>query len=469
MNLSDRHKRILTWVGYPLLALVVFVFVLHYTFPYERVKDRMIDALSDKYDVTIASVEPTFLPGGMILKTMALRTRPEKPDEDPTTIIIDEVRVDISLLALLGGAYDVDIEAAIGGGTIEGNVRLDGGGIETRVTTKGLPLHNIPGIRDAVGLPMEGGLDADIALDLPKGNWREADGHLRLACLGCTVGDGKTKIKPPSQGRRGGSRAIFAGDGVTVPKLDLGNFSADIAFNKGKGKVEHFAATSQDGELAIEGEILLASKLEDSTFPGCMRFRLTDDLKQRERDFGNVPALLGVTLTPEGFANLRMTGKVSSIRWRPARECNAGIGDDDGAGGLPRAAARPTITTSPGDQENERPTLRTAAPAEPEPEPEQPPPSAAAAPPPEVTGPNTSGPELSNEARAVVRRGRDDVSIDRGDEGEDPAGGAVLPDDSARPPDDSEDPDGDYVDGEIEGDDYDDYDQGGQGDEPYDG
>jgi hypothetical protein len=46
------------------LALVTFVFALHLTFPYERVRDRALDALTAKYDVTSAASSAAWCPGG---------------------------------------------------------------------------------------------------------------------------------------------------------------------------------------------------------------------------------------------------------------------------------------------------------------------------------------------------------------------------------------------------------------------
>src|SRR5690606_27098660 len=97
---------------------------LGWTFPYERLRDRVIDELSAKYDVTIAEVGGTFLPGGVVFETVMLRSRPTGPEDKPFAILIDEVRLDVSFLALVLGRTDVDLMARMGGGTIEGNVTL---------------------------------------------------------------------------------------------------------------------------------------------------------------------------------------------------------------------------------------------------------------------------------------------------------------------------------------------------------
>ncbi|MBA3463494.1 MAG: hypothetical protein H0T46_26295, partial [Deltaproteobacteria bacterium] len=51
-QLGRRTRLVLRYVGFFLLAVVTFVFALQLTFPYDRVKDKIVEALSTKYDVT---------------------------------------------------------------------------------------------------------------------------------------------------------------------------------------------------------------------------------------------------------------------------------------------------------------------------------------------------------------------------------------------------------------------------------
>lgn len=346
MNLSQRQKRMLQWLGYPLLALVVFVFAVQISFPYERLQTKLIEMLREQYDVSIVEVGPTFLPGGLVLETVVLQTRPTQPDEEVTTVLIDELRVDISLLGLLLGRADVDVTAEIGGGSIDGNVVVSSDELAIEFATEGLPLETVPGLRAAVGLPMKGGLDASVDLRLPEQRWDQAEGTISLACAGCTVGDGEAKIKPrsPSGSRRG---ELFASQGMTVPELRLGNMAGKITIEDGKGVIEQLTASSEDGDLMINGAIHFGKQFKDSEFEqGCMRFRLTDELKQREPNFGNLPMLMGVALQEDGYANLIMKGKLVATRWLPATNCE----EDGSAERLTYKRSgtdRPSIPTAP--------------------------------------------------------------------------------------------------------------------------
>lgn len=340
-TLTARQKKVLKWIGYPVLAITVFLFTLGWTFPYDRVRDRVIDRLSDKYDVTIADVHGTFLPGGMVLEMVMLKTRPTSPDEKPVVLLFQEIEIDLSLLELLVGHQDVDISAELGGGTIEANVEMSSSGIEVTVETDDLPLTNLPGVASAIGLPVAGGLDLDIEVELPERKWKNAEGHVIMTCSGCTVGDGASTLKPRVQeGRRPSRASAFASQGVTVPKLSLGDLRAELQLRKGIGTFKSFAAKSGDGWLKFDGKLELRDPIGQSRLPGCMSFFLSDDLRKREPNFANITIGMGKHQQADGSYALPTNGKLSPFAFDAKKQCGTpAAGDDAVAGG----DARPSL------------------------------------------------------------------------------------------------------------------------------
>ena len=81
--MTERRKKLLRWIGYPLLATLTFLFTAHFTFPYERVRDRIVDALASEMDVTIGDIGPGWLPGQVHREGVTLTTRPKREDEKP--------------------------------------------------------------------------------------------------------------------------------------------------------------------------------------------------------------------------------------------------------------------------------------------------------------------------------------------------------------------------------------------------
>lgn len=365
-HLSRRQARIAKIAGFVFLAIATFLITLQLTFPYDRVKSKLEEVLGDKYDVSIASVGPGLLPGKAVFKKIVLRSRPSKPGEKPTEIVIDRLDVDLgldyNLFALIRKKVVVDIEATIGGGTITGEVDAGKSMVVANVSSKGLSLGDLPGVSDAVGLPMTGQLDADIEIRLPAGKWQNADGKIAVDCVNCTVGDGVARLELNPRKRNRGRRLVEAAQawgksGVTVPRLALGEASARIDISKGIGKISKFNARSNDGWFDITGQIEFRDPFSNTLFPGCMKFKLDDALKAREPTFGNIEfSLSEKTRQADGSFAIPTKGKLTALRWDLKRQCGGGVlddDDDDGNDGPPVLAA-PT-EPEPDEQDDDQP------------------------------------------------------------------------------------------------------------------
>ena len=370
MTLTAQQKRLLRWLGYPLLAVLVFAFALAHTFPYERLKGKIIEVLSVKYDVSIADIGPGLWPGNIEISTVMLKTRPDSPEETPVVLVVDEAELGFGIFAALFGGLDLEIEAHLAGGIIEGQIEADDEYLAIDIETENLPLGGFPAIADAVGLPMTGALNANIALKLPRAagekggggvQWSEADGAIALACAGCTVGDGEAKMKMKPKAGRGGLRArrasIFADEGLTVPRLDLGTAVAKIDIEDGVGVIDSFTATSKDGFLKITGEIRFAEPVGTSTFPGCMTFKLSDALKAREKTFSGIEAMMPPKARqPDGSFAIPTKGTLAALRWDVRSECSEG--GSSGADESERVGRRPELRELPEPPpERDRPAL----------------------------------------------------------------------------------------------------------------
>ncbi|GAB4509208.1 MAG: hypothetical protein Tsb0020_25620 [Haliangiales bacterium] len=347
MALSPRQKRIVYFGVYPILALLIFFFVFHWSFPYGRIKNKLIALAAPTVELQIAEVDSTFWPGGLVFDSVLIKTRPKSSDDKPAVILVDTARVDVGLLSLLGQRLAVDIVATIGAGEVEADLVLSETEFSIELETEALPLETVPDLGESLGLPglpVSGGLNATVALTVPEQRLDLADGSLSLSCSGCIVGDGKAKLKPSkrSGSSRARSRMIFSSGGLTVPPLNLGELTGTVTISGGRGVIEQFAANSDDGNLALFGSFQLAEKFSDSRFEkGCIKFRLSDSLKQREREFGNVPNLMGVPPDDSGYSNMLLQGKLAGARWRVATNCES---DGSAERFNPRAAARTSVS-----------------------------------------------------------------------------------------------------------------------------
>jgi hypothetical protein len=137
------------------------------------------------------------------------------------------------------------------------------------------------------------------------------------------VGDGVAKLKMrPPEGRRPTRASAFAAEGMTVPRLTLGNAGAEIAISKGIGSIKRFDATSKDGWLKLEGRIEFKDPFALSTLPGCMTFRLSDELRQREPNFSNIEFMLPPRAKQQdGSFAIPTKGKLTALGWDVRSQC----------------------------------------------------------------------------------------------------------------------------------------------------
>jgi type II secretion system protein N len=373
--------KLLRIVGYVALGLVSFVFALQMTFPYGRVKDKVVEALSVKYDVVIGDVERGWMPGKMIFNNVSLKTRPTQPNQIPTLFYIKRLSLDLGVLALLGKKAVVDIEADISkgplAGVLSGRVSLAKDRVKVTLHSDSLPGGALP-LRELVSLPVSGkiAIDADFDLRLVRNtvDWSKAVGHLQLECpAGCVVGDGKTKIRPqvtrPNQ-------AEFVKDGIAFNKLTLDKFLARLEIKKGVAKVTKFDVPSKDGEVHLDFEATLDPILNNSEVVGCLRYNSSEELKQRDYATWLQIKTLGAPLGPDNLFHIRLKGPMREMK-RLAQLCGPNVDGKADAGG--DAGRRPNPSFNPPD--DNRPATPT---------PEIP----AAAPPPVAPPPVAPAPNL---------------------------------------------------------------------------
>src|SRR5262249_48348199 len=143
-SLGPRTRKVLRYVGFAVLGLVTFVFAFQMTFPFDRVKDKVVDLLTEKYEVSIGGVERGFIPGRMYWKAVSLRTRPAKADDVATTFYIEQLEVALGLVALLHGTAAVKFDAKIGPGHIKGDIALSKENTSIEIAGTDLPSASLP-------------------------------------------------------------------------------------------------------------------------------------------------------------------------------------------------------------------------------------------------------------------------------------------------------------------------------------
>jgi type II secretion system protein N len=355
-QLGPRARVILRYVGFAVVAVVTFVFTFQLSFPFGRVKEKIVDALSEKYEVTIGDVDGGIMPGRVYLKAVSLRTRPTTADEVANTFYVEQLELDIGLFALLRGTAAVDLDAKIGPGHIKGSIVLAKSATSIDLVGSDLPSASLP-VREALGLPMSGKLRFALDLELPNDkskagkigpNWLKAEGHAELACpSGCTVGDGKTKLRPKLKNQR---NQAFAEGGIDFGKVNIDSLFARVEIKNGKVDVTKFDTKSSDGELHVDFEMVLNQDMNQSAVTGCLRFRGSDALLKREAKTHAAISTTGAPLGPDNLFHIKLDGQLREVR-RLGQVCGAAAGNGTGNGASPDIQAtppkRPNLTVTP--------------------------------------------------------------------------------------------------------------------------
>ncbi len=409
---ASRFAKLKPVVGYAVFGLAAFVVALYFTFPYDRVKDRIVAMLAAvDLDVQVGSAGPA-LGIGISLKdiTVAPRTQPGVPaatNKPASRFAIDEASIRVSPLAAFLGGSGVSVSADAFGGTVDFERQVSKSRTRVTAAARDVDVGDLPWVKAAINLPLSGTLEVDLDVELPNGRYAEAIGSAEIKCTGCVIGDGKEKLKIAGN--------PLLAEGLSLPKVRLGDFGGRVAVEKGTAKLQGLQAKSPDGEISIEGEILLRDPLPMSTVRAYVRFKMSDALLKSSDKLG---LLLQLAETmgkrPDGYFGLRVSGRLESLdppEWSkisPFGDRAPAAGGRTGAGA---SGSRPSITSvRPSPVEPSSPSAAGLRPEEMvvADEPAPPPPPPVMAPPPapaaeETPQPSpTSAPEEGAAAQHTV-------------------------------------------------------------------
>jgi type II secretion system protein N len=329
--------------AYPAFGLLAFVVALYATFPYDRLRDRLVQSLQGGRDlqVTIGAVEPGW-GGGIVLRDVTVQPGGDDSAEPGTPLKIAKAKVSFALLAALRGALGADFEAELLRGKIRGEVQHDDEGTHVRLDADGLVMEDFPWIPSAIGLPLVGTLRAIVDLRVPQDRFAQADGVIDFDCRDCALGDGKAKF------RLAGASGFLA-DGLTLPKLRIGGWKGRLVVEKGTARLEGFDTKSADGETGLEGDVGLRDPIAQSQMHVYFRFKLADELKRNDPKLDLLERGLSAGgRRTDGFYGLRISGSLSAMRFLPSRYSPTGSRDRTAGRSTPRRPGKPWAT--PGEE-----------------------------------------------------------------------------------------------------------------------
>ncbi len=272
-----RLRAALRWLG---LGTAVLVIAGWMSLPTEALAWRIShEAAKHGYRVTIGDI--SVWPWGSVkLHDVKLFFTPARAQQPPPTYFLPKVSIDIGLLALLRGRIDVEIDTERDEGGFWGRYKAGQESSAFSVLIDNVPLADLPRIPQDLQAPLQGYFRLQAELEIPRDEaknrdrFSQANGHVELACAGCRVGDGETKLYIPN------SQSLSSG--VTMPEIDLGTITGKLEVKEGVATfTEPMETESPDLKMHLSGDVRLRDNVGTSNLKLVFRVELSEALQAR--------------------------------------------------------------------------------------------------------------------------------------------------------------------------------------------
>jgi type II secretion system protein N len=268
---KERLKKYAPYAAYPLFYLFCLVVFAVLTFPYDKLKERIVTSFNAQQRASNGQQElqieemGSYLLSGVKMKGVHLMTASTEPGKPPSELKIDEARLRVSILGLLIGNQDVSYHLYAFGGEVKGSYDVHGKDKSVEVNIDNVDVGQIEPVTSIVGLPMEGKLSGTIVLAMPEGKASKGSGSVSLEAKDVAIGDGKAKIK-----------GTFA-----LPRMNVGPLSLTAEAKEGILKITKLSAGGKDLELQGDGRIQMRELATESLADVNVRFKVNDGYKTK--------------------------------------------------------------------------------------------------------------------------------------------------------------------------------------------
>lgn len=323
--MSPRLRKVLVAAGYVSFYLAALVTSFYLTFPYDRLRERIVNDFNqrqsgpDAMRLEVDEIDSYWLSGveaeGVRLISKGEPEAPGKPAKSKVTSI-EHAHARMSLLSLLIGRRVLTFGADAFGGSVDGSLADSDAERVVNIEVEGLDLGQTPLFAGLIGLPVTGNLGGSIELVAPEGRLSKAEGKVSFKITGVTVGDGKAKIR----------------DIIALPKLDAGEITLEAEVKAGQVKDLRLVANGPDLELSSEGSLRLRDQPEQSLLNLTAEFKFTDRYTNKD---DLTKALFGPSgafdLDPknrrakrsDGFYGWRVSGSLARPTFAPNPQAGA--------------------------------------------------------------------------------------------------------------------------------------------------
>ncbi len=353
--MKQRLVRILKFMAYPALYLTCLMLFLYFTFPWNRLKDRLVAEIAirgQKPRSTIQRVEIDDLDSYWFTGVEATGVRIYFPPSDDaggdkdkpveSMVKVDEVQARLQVLPMFLGRFRVNFWAKAFNGEIKGSAPVGGASSPVEVQLDAVDLSLVDIIKDTIGIPIKGIASGKLELTAEGGKFSKASGTLDLAINGVTVGDGKSKIK----------------NQIALPEAKLGDLVITAEAKDGALKITKFEANGTDIEIAGDGKINVREPANSSIADLYVRFKFTDAYRNKSdltktllgTPGSTVPSLFELadsrikrSKRSDGFYGWHVHGALGKLKFDPSTADGPAAGKSRSKGDSPFNTKKPAL------------------------------------------------------------------------------------------------------------------------------
>jgi type II secretion system protein N len=292
-------------LAYGAFAAFAFLLALRWTFPAEAVKERLIfEAGARGWQIDVDDVS-----AGGLLGVTAEGVKLES--STGLAIPIEEITASLRILPLLVGRRSISFDARIYDGRVRGTADLSGASRRLVAEVKGVDLARALPLRKASGMDLFGTLAGSADLTIPEAPNERPTGQVEARVSGAGIAGGQLPI------------AMMSGT-LTLPRLELGELTAEVKLADGKATFDKLEAKGGDAELRTEGvNFIVQPRMEYAPIFGKAKLKIADAFwsKSGTQMFkGLTDMALGSSRGSDGAWNLSLMGSVGHPRMQPVNQ-----------------------------------------------------------------------------------------------------------------------------------------------------
>ncbi len=323
-------------LGYSVFSLFALILCFFLTFPYGALRARIAtEALKAGYVVRIDSLRPGFI--GLTAKGVRI-SQPSAPLSAESTAALTSGDPDTARMlgpAEVGEPFVIDslslrptlfplgasFQAHVLGGDISGNAALRGNQIHLKLDKLDPSQGNL---KSFTGLDLEGSLSGTLTLSMPvapgaggrpgEPDLAQADGELSLEGQNLLL---KGSVEGTGVASKGSPVALLFPGGL--PRIPVGDLTAQIRFEKGQGTVDALSLKSDQLEIKGTGTVKLNKRLQYAEPAMDVKIRVEPELVKALGTAG-----LGLSILPPDkddpkFRSGRLSGSLGKLSFMPKR------------------------------------------------------------------------------------------------------------------------------------------------------